>query len=66
MAEKNLANINSDVTWESSLLCSMKGEGQKQGTEGGYDWSALASFKRWIDITTVARMFGGHWTHLTN
>ena len=64
MAENTLVHINSDVTWEPSFLCA--GGGPKQGMEGGYDWSALASFKRWIDSTTVARMSGKHWMHLIN
>ena len=60
MAEKTLAHINSDVTWEPSLLCAIKGGGPKQGMEG----AMMVSFKRWIDSTTVTRMSGRHWTHL--
>ena len=66
MAEKTLVHINSDVTWEPSFLCAMKGGGPKQGMEGGYDWSALATFKRWIDSTTVTRLSGRHQMHLIN
>ena len=41
-----------------------KGEGQSGGTEGGYDWSALMSFKGQIDSTTVARISGRHQMNL--
>ena len=55
LAESTLAHINSDVTQEPSLLCAMKGGGPKWGTERGYHWSALASFKGWIDSTTTTQ-----------
>ena len=45
---------------ELSFLFAMKGGGPKQGMEGGYDWSALASFRRQIDSATAARMSGRH------
>ena len=64
MAEKTLAHTKCDVTWEPSFLCAMKGGGLKQGMEGGYDWSALARFKKWIDSTTVTRMSGRDQMHL--
>ena len=64
MAEKTLVHIKYDVTWEPSFLCATNGGGPKQGMERGYDWSALASFKKGIDSTTVTRMSGRHWMHL--
>ena len=64
--KSTLAHINSDVTWEPSFLCAMKGGGPKEEVEEGYDWSALASFKRWIDSTAATRMSGRHWMYLIN
>ena len=43
---------------ELSFLYAMKGGRPKQGTEGGYDWSALASFGEQIDSTATTRMSG--------
>ena len=52
---------------ELSFLYTMKGGGPKQGTEGSYDWSALASFRGQIDSTTVTRILAGTGqTSLTN
>ena len=51
---------------ELSFLYATKGGGPKQGMEGGYDWSALASFRGWIDSTAATRMSGRHWMNLIN
>ena len=42
---------------ELSFLYATKGGGPKQGMEGGYDWSALASLRGWIDSPAATRMF---------
>ena len=45
----------------------MKGGRPKEGTEGGYNWSALASFRGQIDSTAATRMSSRHQkTSLTN
>ena len=41
---------------ELSFLYAMKRGGPKQGMEGGYDWSALASFMGQIDRAAVTMM----------
>ena len=51
---------------ELSFLYTMKRDGPKQGTEGGCDWSALASFRGQIDRAAIARMSGRPWTNLSN
>ena len=51
---------------ELSFLYATKGGGPKQGMEGGYDWSALASFRGQIDNTTATQMSGRHWMNLIN
>ena len=51
---------------ELSFLYAMKMGGPKQGMEGGYDWSALASFRGQIDRAAVTRMSGRHLTNLIN
>ena len=49
------------------LLCATKGGGPKQGTEGDYDWSALASFKGGLTAQLLPGCLAdtGH-TSLTN
>ena len=34
MAENSLTHINSDITWEPSFLCAMKGVGQSKEQKG--------------------------------
>ena len=51
---------------ELSFLYATKRNGPKQGTEGCYDWSALASFGGQIDRVAVTRMSGRHWMNLIN
>ena len=51
---------------ELSFLYATKVAGPEQGMEGGYDWSALASFKGQIDSTAVTRMSGRYQTYLIN
>ena len=51
---------------ELSSLYAMRGGGPKQGMEGGYGWSALASFRGQIDSITAARMFIRHQKNLIN
>ena len=51
---------------ELSFLYAMRGGGPKQGMEGGYGWSALASFRGQIDSITAARMFIRHQKNLIN
>ena len=51
---------------ELSFLYAMKRGGPKQGMEGGYDWSALASFGGQIDSAAVTRMSGRHQKSLIN
>ena len=41
---------------ELSFLYATKRGGPKQEMEGGYDWSALASFRGQIDRAAVTRM----------
>ena len=50
---------------ELCFLYATKG-GPKQGMEGGYNWSALASFRGEIDRAAVTRMSGRHQMNLIN
>ena len=51
---------------ELSFLYAMKRGGAKQGMEGGYNWSALASFRGQIDRKAVTSMSGRHQMILIN
>ena len=51
---------------ELSFLYATKRGGSKQGMKGGYDWSALASFRGVIDSTAATRMSGRHQLNLIN
>ena len=49
-----------------SFLYATKGDGPKQGMEGGYDWLAMASFWGQIDSIAAARMSSRHLMNLIN